>query len=701
MLIHPDSVWTNPRTGLVERVFPRDFAPVKYVQQSPTIDDLRKWATDPGLLSLIQAEGENFRPSIQGIARQVMRLDVLNGLRLVDWARAQETRVLGMANTIGLVRPEDINALAPTANAMISTLADLLATEPDTLAEKMVGQLAFNFFAAITPMISTSPILALAVSVVGFCVQQRDLLAELRFGRPAAVTSRLPLQSLEDREVSDVGRIDNSRPILVSDDRDWTQFWLPSFSGQWKIVELGKPRPEAQGWGAARGEGSGTDIHPGDGLGVMPGTCRTLDWLQFVTAFKSKRDIDDHNTGTPTASWYSHYCNANKNGCGQSPEAFTGTKDCRQCIPIDSLRRTTRGDPWEWANVVGNDAVSIGDYLPNSTQHFTALWQSFSASNPATWTIDTQAIWYAWKECWEDFFDQFIPREWGRRRGIAWRAVVANFAAWGLISREDGQIAGRGTMPDWRYEKWGSYDGIGDNVPPVPPVWSGCPADPDEICGYGEPDVLAIRRITATPFLLKWSTWEQAIRPEIERVGNVQRAGYETTMVCYLWERMGAHWDARTGKLRTNWAGKAYEENLRAVLSSPSLLRRVHMQHVVDPKIRQLLIDAGVNKAQVGAVIQAPSLGNTKPKPKPPRLVEPEGPVITALVPNWKAPPMTPPPMGGFPGTLPVPDINPGAPPPVVHETQEGSGVGLALALLGIAGAGALGLSRLHKGGRR
>jgi hypothetical protein len=589
---------------------------------------------------------------------------------------------------------------------MISTLADLLATEPGTLAEKMVGQLAFNFFAAIAPMLSTSPILAIAVSVVGFCVQQRDLLAELRFGRPASVTSRLPLQTPENREVSDAGRIDASRTILASDDRDWTQFWLPSFSGRWKIVELGRPRPAAQGWGAARGEGSGTDIHVGEGLGVMPGTSRTLDWLQFITNFKSQRDSDDHNTGTPTASWYSHYCHEQDKGCGVSPENFTGTKDCRQCIPIDALRRTTRGDPWKFANVVGNEAVSVGDYLVNSTQHFTALWQSFSATNPATWTIDTQAIWYAWKNSWEDFFDRFIPHEWGKHRGIAWRAVVANFAAWGLISREDGQIAGRGTLPDWRWETWGRYETDGINtfaeLPPVPPVWSGCPADPDEFCGYGEPDVLAIRRIDPTPFLLKWSVWEQAMRPEIERVGNVQAAGYQTTMVCYLWERMGAHWDARTGKLRQNWAGKAYEENLRAVLNSPSLLRRVHMQHVVDPKVRQLLIEAGVNKAQVGAIIQAPTLGGGKPKPRAPRALEPEGPVIAALVPNWKAPPLTPPPVGGFPGTLPVPGLNPGAPLPVVPEdASEGSGFGRALALLGIAGAGAFGLSRLRKGGRR
>src|SRR5690606_31815978 len=225
-----------------------------------------------------------------------------------------------------------------------------------------------------------------------------------------------------------------------------------------------------------------------------------------------------------------------------------GTKDCRQCIEINSIRGSSRGDWREFSHSFVSRIVNVGDWLSNSTQSLTALWTSFSVSNPATYCINTGRLYYAWQRIWEQFFDAFIPAAWMARDAYPVRALVSHFAAWGLVSREDGNFGGRGTLLDWRVRKWGQNQEDGINVgptAPVQPVYSGCPAEGP--CTTMLNDRHSLQRITPTPFLLENSIWKQAIEPAVQRLALVQLAGYKTTTCAYLWMDQGAHADAETG----------------------------------------------------------------------------------------------------------------------------------------------------------
>jgi hypothetical protein len=654
MLIDETSVWKNPRTGLWERMFPSDFAPPGFRAISPSTEELADWLLDPAIASALR-EGSFSLDRGNFSQLELGRLDVLTSLRLVDFARAQEGRIYELVSNVGLVRPEDIQTLAPTANAMIGALVGLMQTEPGALAEDIAKEAAFAFYGVMSSLTgSMNPYVALATQVVGLVSQLWTALQSARVGEADLAAARLPLHTVDARKRSDDARVSALR-LELAQSRDWTELFLPAYEGNWVIRELGEPRPARQGFGLGMAAHDDELLTPSGGWGMMPGTGRCLDLLQLEPNWRSLRDIQENRTDAhgrplpPTANWYSYYCDAADKGCFQSPEQFAGTKDCRQCIPIDSIRGSSRGDWREYSHSFVSTAVNVGDWLANSTQSLTALWDSFSATNPATYCIDTERIHHAWQRVWEDFFDVFIPEAWNARDAYAWRALVSHFASWSLVSREDGLLGGRGTLLDWRWREWGAYQDEGivsDATPPIPPVYSGCPVDQPG-CFFAN-DRTSLQRITATPFLLEHSVWKRAIEPTVQHTALTQLAGYGTTMCAYLWMDQGAHADPDTGELKKNRFGKAFHEGLQRILTTPRLRNAVHMAHVVDPRIKKMLLEAGAHPWQTGSTVAAPESSSTDGKPPRARMSADDRPVV-GFDDDWTPPPPAPPPVGGYP----------------------------------------------------
>lgn len=657
MLLDETSIWKNPRTGLWERTFPSDFAPPGFKSVSPSLEELADWLLDPAIASQLR-KGSYIvdRDTFSGLA--LGRLDVLNALRLVDFARAQEGRLYELVSKIGLIRPEDIQAIAPTAHAMLGGLVSMLQTEPDALAEELARKAAFEFYRALSSFsASINPYVVLAAQVVGLAKQVFESFRAVIVAEADLARARVPIHTYDARKRSDDARVTAMRTVMAGS-RDWTEFFMPPFEGGWTLRQLGEPRPKRQGFGLGMAQPhSGDEFTPSGGWGVMPGTGRCLDLLQFEPNWRSLRDRQEDRRDArghslpPTANWYSYYCDAKDQGCLQSPDKFAGTKNCRQCIEIDSIRGSTRGDWRKYSHSYVSLVVNVGDWLANSTQALTTLWSSFSVSNPATYCIDTGRLYYAWQRVWEQFYDAFIPAAWMARDAYPTRALVSHFAAWSLVSREDGNLGGRGTLLDWRTRKWGANaeDGIHFGpVAPVAPVYSGCPVEGPCV---SDPDILAIRRIKPTPFLLENSVWAQAIEPAVQRLARVQLAGYATTTCAYLWMDQGAHADPATGELRKDRFGRAFEEGLRAIINTSRLRSAVHMAHVVDPRIKKLLLEAGAQPWQTGTTIAAPEPSSTDGKPPRARTTPDDSP-IRAFAADWVPPPPSPPLVGGFAGPI-------------------------------------------------
>jgi hypothetical protein len=115
------------------------------------------------------------------------------------------------------------------------------------------------------------------------------------------------------------------------------------------------------------------------------------------------------------------------------------------------------------------------------------------------------------------------------------------------------------------------------------------------------------------------------------------------------------------------------------------------MAHVVDPKIRKLLLEAGAQPWQTGATVAQPELSSHDGKPKRARVTPDDRPVV-GLSDDWEPPPPAPPPVGGL-------SIEPiAAEPAALANTSSRSRAGLWIAgaaLVGTAGVAAL------RGGRR
>lgn len=700
MLVDETSIWKNPRTGLWERMFPSDFAPAGFRSVSPSLSELGDWMLDPAISTALR-EG-NFSIARGDFGKlDLGRLDVLTSLRLVDFARAQEGRLYELVSNVGLIRPEDIQALAPTANAMLGALVGVMQTEPGALAEDIAKQAAFAFYGVITSFAgSLNPYVALAVQVIGLVSQAWSAIQGMRLGEADLAAARLPLQGFDARKHSDDARVTALR-LELANGRDWTDLFMPPFRGDWGVRELGEPRPGRQGFGVGMTEvGDDDGFTASGGWGAMPGTGRCLDLLQLEPNWWSLRDRQEDRRDaqgramTSSANWSSYYCDAVNKGCGQTTDKFAGNKDCRQCIEIDSIRGSSRGDWQQYSHSYTSTVVNVGDWLENSTQSLIALWDSFSVSNPATWCVDTQRVYGAWRDAWERFFDDFVPNAWAAHDAHPWRALISQFASWSLVSREDGALGGRGTLLDWRWRDWGAYQKEGivtADTPPIPPVYSGCPFD--QVGCFFTDDRASIQRITSTPFLFENSVFAQAIGPAVQRVAQVQLAGYRSTVCAYLWMDQGAHADPATGELRKNQFGKAFDEGLRQIINTQRLRNAVHMAHVVDPRIEKLLLEAGARPGQTGAMIAAPELPSTDGKPaRAP--VRPSDQPIVGFASDWEPPPPAPPHVGGVP-LQPIDPIDAQPAEPAPRKSTRRAGVAAAV---GVSLLGALGFAATRRG---
>src|SRR5690606_13536299 len=116
-----------------------------------------------------------------------------------------------------------------------------------------------------------------------------------------------------------------------------------------------------------------------------------------------------------------------------------------------------------------------------------------------------------------------------------------------------------------------------------------------------------------------------------------------------LWMDQGAHADPSTGELRQDQFGRAFEDGLRAILNTPRLRDAVHMAHVVDPRIKKLLLDFGAHPWQTGTTIAAPEPSSSDGKP-PRAQTTPDDSPIRAFTSDWRPPPPLPPLVGGFAG---------------------------------------------------
>lgn len=678
MLLESDAVYAPSITGNLQRVFPPDFPGLVEPFQSPTPETLRKFLSDPAFLKSGLA-----KDMVDGLGeRAINDKGFLVSLRASDWYRAAKQRIWALSTKIGIFDDATLAAVPMAANAVLGDVQNLLSADPATLTADLGKQAAFAFFRAMSAFANAPG--TLAIGYIASAVQVYSFLETILVGFKDLARERLPLPNVEDRVVADRFRIQKMSNDMRSS-RDWTHFFMPSYRGQPQILEVGDyhPKDTSHRWSFLLGWGEGgKELVAAGGYGFMPGTQQILDVLEWPGRWKNSR------THESLASWYSYRCDWVDKGCGVTPENFRGSKDCRQCVSIDAVRATTRGDHNEWAGIgwdLGTRAVKVGDWLVNSAQACSDLWGSLSWRNPAIACFDLPTIYDAWKKLYEDFFEA-MPSFWERYDAHAWRAVVSSFAACGLISQEDGLIGGVGTLLDWRYPKWdrGGQTPIEKSFglahPPVPVLHSQLPS--------GD---MAVRTITPTPFDWRFSVWEQAIRPGLEGVGRQALALYDSTGVAYLWPDQALHADAN-GKLRRNQFGDAYETGLRNLLEGPARYS-VDMRHVVSPQIRQLLLDKGVNQGQIGLGIEAPV---TSTRVLPPRASD--GPPRAAVVgldgQPFRVPAPPPPPRGGAPGQ--------GTPPvPAAAEDDSDEGGGGWLLALGLGAAVGLGTLALRRGRRR
>jgi hypothetical protein len=669
MLLDSDSVYEASVTGSLQRVFPPDFPGLVEPFQSPTPNQLRQFLSDPAFLRTGLAVG-----MVDGLGERALNdKGVLVSLRASDWYRAAKQRIWSLSTKIGIFDDEALAAVPTAANAVIGDLQNLLSADPATLTADIGKQAAFAFFRAMSAFANAPG--TLAISYIASAVQAYSFLETIFAGFKEEARQRLPLPSVEDRVVADRFRIQKMGTDMRSS-RDWTHFFMPTYRGQPRVIEAGEyhPKDKDHRWSFLLGWGEGSDeLTAGGGFGFQPGTEQILDLLEWPGRWRNSRTHED------LASWYSYRCNWVDKGCGVTVDNFRGSKDCRQCVSIDEVRSSSRGDHNTWAGLgwdMGSRAVRVGGWLENSAQACADMWGSLSWRNPAIACFNLPAIYDAWQGLYEDFFEA-MPAFWERYNAHAWRAVISSFAACGLLSQEDGLIGGVGTLLDWRYPKWdrGGQTPIEQSFnlahPPVPVLHSQLPS--------GD---MAVRTITPTPFDWRFSVFEQAIRPALESVGRQALALYNSTGVAYLWPDQALHADAN-GKLRRNQFGDAYEAGLRDLLEGPARYS-VDMRHVVSPEIRQLLLDKGVDQGQIGLGVAPPVLGDLLP----PRYFGPPRAPVVGLDGNPFVPPdPPPPPLGGAPGQ----GTRPAPPRAAVRPRSSGS----KTLVIGAAALGGLGLLKL------
>ncbi|EDM74158.1 hypothetical protein PPSIR1_39145 [Plesiocystis pacifica SIR-1] len=592
MLLRPDVIHQDPATKQLARVFPESTGWLQFKSHLPGKEVFANSVLDPS----IGIDGE-------------LALETFAKADWMNWISTTQISLYEVGTRVGLT---------PTVGRpLTSALADVYKNIQFTLdaynrgaaPEELVADLLKNAgLQALQQIAGQSNMIAQTVAqVIAAAVWAADVVAAHRNSELAKNVSLPPLQSEEPatdswqvnrvfefiRRAGSGGVVFPDGKIEAASNADYTNLYLPAYrhSRAWKIQYRSGGVAAQQGDPSkARGPRGETEFQfdPGDGstFGFMPGTTTSLRVLQASHRFyQSVR-------GTPVDR-YALRCRGIDKPCWQSPKAFDGTKDCRQCVAAESVW-PTKGVGWAYGGAPLNATTpgeNVGAFYPSMNKLLLNLLGMIVQPGPLLFTVDFALVYDSWRACFERFWD-FIRREWSRYSGSGWRGVLSRLATLMTAYTSDSGLV------------------VGGRDPGHPLALIQNPRE-------GEFQV---------PF--EASIFAQIIAPYCRDAYAMQAHYLDTLEIAYIPPGAGALYQ-KSGKLKTDALGSKFVKARKELLSSTKRMS-VNLRQVTDPEYRAALLSSGVKLPKTNPILDgSPGIGHellvpqTKPAraPKRPKIM--------------------------------------------------------------------------------
>ncbi|EDM79558.1 hypothetical protein PPSIR1_21059 [Plesiocystis pacifica SIR-1] len=471
-------------------------------------------------------------------------------------------------------------------------------TELVTELLKNAGMQALQQIAGQTNMIGQT-----VAQVIAAAVWAADVVAAHRASELAKDVALPPLQSEEPAtdtwQVNRVMEVIRQRghggvvfpdgKVEAASNADYTSLYLPAYEPRvaWKFQHRANGIAAQQGDpGRARGPRGETqyrfDVGDGANFGFMPGTRTMLRVLQASYRFYQTP------RGTPVDR-YSLRCKGVDKPCYMRAQSFDGRRDCRMCVKAESVW-PTQGLGWAYAGAplnVTTPGENVGAFYPSTNKLLAGLLESIAQPGPLLYTIDVEAIDFAWQRCFERFWE-FVQSEWTRVRAPGWRGLLSRLATLMTAFEDGGELR------------------VGGRDPRMPTALIANPREGRFSVPFSE------------------SIYARLIKPFCKTVAAMQLRGLDTLDVAYIPPGAGALY-REGGQVRRNRLGDAFTQARSALLQSNKRML-VDLREVADPELRKELEASGVKVSTVNPLLQgSPGLGHEilRPSIKPPRAIKP------------------------------------------------------------------------------
>lgn len=596
MLLRPDATFVDYATNRAERIFPQGSHWLHFESKLPGREVFANSVLDPAI-------GLSGDLGIKSFAS-------------ADWGNFISSTQIGLfelGTRVGIPTIPDIGITDALSRVYHDITTSLDAYQNFEHPETIVADLVTNAGLQVLQQLGQNNMVAQTVAqVLAAAVWAAGVIAE---GIHAELGKDVPLPPLQTEDptvdswqvnrVFEVFRSKGSGGIVYPDGKiepasnaDYTQLFLPAYDpgGKWQIQHRKDGVAAQQGSPTkARGPRGETEYRfdPKDAstFGFMPGTTTTLRVLQASYRF--------YQTPRGTAvDRYALRCKGVNKPCYQSPKAFNGKRDCRQCVTSESVW-PTKGIGWAYGGVQLNATTpgeNVGAFYPSTNKLLLNILDMIARPGPLLYTIDPTRMMAEWRASFELFWD-FARGEWKRHRAPGWRGLISRLATLMTALEHDGDVVPGGRDPQM----------------PLSLI-----ADPRE----GEFSI---------PF--SSSIYARIIRPYCKSLERLQRYYLTTLSVAYVPPGAGALYDS-SGRVRRNALGDAFDASRRALLNSTKRVL-VDLRLVADPEYRAALANAGVKPSPVNSkLLGSPGLGHEilVPDIKPPRAIEPpRAPLSTAF----------------------------------------------------------------------
>jgi hypothetical protein len=578
---------TAKRGGVDVPVFGNFDPALPFVSAMPDLDVMREALATDTVGSLLPAGIPASAANMLKTPAQKLAA-VLGAAQIENVVESARHTVFGVSNVTGVISdrvlaeiPDLYNQIADKLGAFEDLLGFMAAPNkgPDYGRQLMqhLGIAVLDAMSAI-PVYGTiiQSVVRSGVMIYQSVQAQKDSVGDYSEGPMTTYVS----PALDEEQVN------TALSYLASWDRDITSLFAPKYEGRWTMKPIGSVkygegrlardtfRWPAWGFAFAQGEeGEFWDI-PGH-MGFMPGTRKILGRLEWTAP---NRLIDGLGQ---QANWWKIRANYQNRTCWEDEEHWTGYRkgelyDCKRNVPRgaisgDALGRTqkdkfyTNKKKRDYETGSLDTITNVGDFFTATRSALGGLWGDVLKPSPLMYSVSTESLYYAWKSSFEQLFED-APQLWSMYRGHGHRYALAHLLSYFLVGRHDGRFGGVGTVMDWR-ENWDTA------VETLRGNFAGS---------------------HATYWLWANTIFARGIEPILKDLADRQLRYYRSTMVAYLWERQGAHWNADTGKLRDDIFGEAFAQNRQWLLTSGRRFM-VRMEDVVDEDFRQALIESGVD----------------------------------------------------------------------------------------------------------